>query len=64
MKILKICTDNIPFQSLMYRFVTTESEEEEVSSLDEYISRMDDTQDAIYYLPGDSLETMRKSPLL
>ena len=64
MKILKICTDTIPFQSLTYRFVTTESEEEEVSSLDEYISRMDDTQDAIYYLPGDSLETMRKSPLL
>ena len=44
--------------------MTTESEEEEVSSLDEYISRMGDTQDAIYYLPGDSLETIRKSPLL
>ena len=25
---------------------------------------MGDTQDAIYYLPGDSLETIRKSPLL
>lgn len=47
----------------MFRFVTTETEGD-LTSFDEYISRMTETQDAIYYLPGDDLEALKKSPLL
>jgi heat shock protein beta len=33
-------------------------------SLDDYMSRMQDNQDTIYFLPGDSLDAIQKSPLL
>jgi molecular chaperone HtpG len=33
-------------------------------SLDDYTSRMKEGQEEIYYLTGDSLETIRRSPLL
>ena len=37
---------------------------DKLSSLDEYISRKKPKQDIIYYLAGDSKETLNKSPLL
>lgn len=33
-------------------------------SLDEYISRMKDDQDTILYLSGDSLASIKRSPIL
>lgn len=47
----------------LLRFYTTSSQDE-LSSLDEYISRCPSDQDAIYYMPGDSVEAILKSPLL
>lgn len=35
-----------------------------MTSLDDYISRMKDDQDTILYLPGDSQESILKSPIL
>jgi len=37
---------------------------EKWTSLDEYMSRMKENQDTIYFLPGDSKEAILKSPLL
>lgn len=50
-KILDVC-----------RFHSTSGEA--LVSLDDYISRMKEGQEDIYYLTGDSLETLKKSPLL
>jgi len=47
----------------LLRFYTTD-ESEEMTSLDDYISRMKDDQDTIMYLPGDSLAQIQKSPIL
>lgn len=47
----------------LLRFYTTD-EEEEITSLDDYISRMKDDQDTIMYLPGESLSQIKKSPIL
>lgn len=47
----------------LLRFHSTD-EEEEFTSLDDYISRMKDDQDTIMYLPGDSLSSIKKSPIL
>lgn len=47
----------------LLRFASTKSEDE-LTSLDEYIGRMKDNQDSIYYLPGDSKDSIMKSPLL
>ena len=47
----------------MFRFKSTTSKGEFVS-LDEYISRMVSGQDSIFFLPGDSEESIVKSPLL
>ena len=54
----KIC-----FHIILFRFHSTD-EEEEFTSLDDYISRMKDDQDTIMYLPGDSLSSIKKSPIL
>lgn len=35
-----------------------------MASLDQYVSRMKEGQENIFYLTGDSLETLKKSPLL
>ena len=35
-----------------------------MTSLDDYISRMKEDQDTILYLPGDSQESILKSPIL
>ena len=37
---------------------------EELTSLDEYISRMKDDQDTILYLAGDTQDSILKSPIL
>lgn len=47
----------------LLRFYTTNSPDE-LTSLDEYIARMQTGQEAIYFLPGDTLEAILKSPLL
>lgn len=47
----------------LLRFYTTD-EEEEITSLDDYIARMKDDQDTIMYLPGESLSQIKKSPIL
>jgi heat shock protein beta len=46
----------------LLRFYTTF--DDELTSLDEYISRMKDDQDTILYLPGDSKSAIKKSPIL
>ena len=47
----------------LLRFHTT-FEDEEMTGLDDYISRMKDDQDTILYLPGDSKSAILKSPIL
>lgn len=47
----------------LLRFHTT-NDDDELTSLDEYISRMKDDQDTILYLPGDSKSAILKSPIL
>merc|ERR1712110_410774 len=49
--------------SKLLRFRTTKSEDKEVS-LDKYLDRMQESQESIYYMSGDSLETMKKAPAL
>merc|ERR1712165_346492 len=49
--------------SKLLRFVTTKSEGKQIS-LDKYLDRMQDTQESIYYMSGDSMETMLKAPSL
>merc|ERR1712228_229842 len=49
--------------SKLLRFTTTKSEDKEVS-LDKYLDRMQETQESIYYMSGDSLELMQKAPSL
>merc|ERR1712241_81285 len=43
--------------SKLLRFPTTKSEDKEIS-LDKYLDRMQESQESIYYMSGDSLETM------
>lgn len=45
------------------RFNSTESDSA-LTSFDEYISRMKEGQDTIYFLTGDSLESIKRSPQL
>merc|ERR1712217_502991 len=49
--------------SKLLRFRTTKSEEKEIS-LDKYLDRMQESQESIYYMSGDSIETMNKAPSL
>merc|ERR1711966_190886 len=49
--------------SKLLRFVSTKSEEKDIS-LDKYLDRMQESQESIYYMSGDSLEVMKKSPSL
>merc|ERR1712076_168534 len=49
--------------SKLLRFTTTKSEEKEIS-LDNYLDRMQESQESIYYMSGDSIETMKKAPSL
>jgi heat shock protein beta len=49
--------------SKLLRFVTTKSEGKEIS-LDKYLDRMQESQENIYYMSGDSMEVMKKAPSL
>jgi len=49
--------------SKLLRFFTTKSEDKEVS-LDKYLDRMQESQESIYFMSGDSIDTMKKAPAL
>merc|ERR1712166_1073337 len=49
--------------SKLLRFYTTKSEEKMIN-LDKYLDRMQESQESIYYMSGESLDTMKKSPSL
>merc|ERR1711988_1572155 len=49
--------------SKLLRFVSTKSEDKDIS-LDKYLDRMQESQESIYYMSGDSLEVMKKAPAL
>merc|ERR1712048_1102714 len=49
--------------SKLLRFHSTKSEDKEVS-LDKYLDRMAESQESIYFMSGDSIETMKKAPAL
>merc|ERR1711933_72354 len=49
--------------SKLLRFATTKSEGKEIS-LDRYLDRMQESQESIYYMSGDSMDVMMKAPAL
>merc|ERR1712031_100079 len=49
--------------SKLLRFKTTKSEDKDVS-LDKYLDRMAESQESIYYMSGENIETMNKAPSL
>merc|ERR1712125_162356 len=49
--------------SKLLRFVTTKSDGKEIS-LDKYLDRMQESQESIYFMSGDSMEVMKKAPSL
>merc|ERR1711998_788669 len=49
--------------SKLLLFITTKSDGKEIS-LDKYLDRMAERQESIYYMAGESLEVMKKSPSL
>merc|ERR1719310_363773 len=49
--------------SKLLRFVTTKSDGKDIS-LDKYLDRMQESQESIYYMSGDAIETMQKAPSL
>merc|ERR1712165_445284 len=49
--------------SKLLRFTSTKSEGKQIS-LDKYLDRMQETQESIYYMSGDSMDIMRKAPSL
>merc|ERR1712039_884851 len=49
--------------SKLLRFATTKSDGKEIS-LDKYLDRMQESQESIYYMSGDSMDVMMKAPAL
>merc|ERR1712050_788374 len=49
--------------SKLLRFITTKSEGKEIS-LDKYLDRMQESQESIYFMSGESVEIMMKAPAL
>merc|ERR1711907_268301 len=49
--------------SKLLRFQTSKSEGKDIS-LDKYLNRMAESQESIYYMSGESMETMHKAPSL
>merc|ERR1712088_868626 len=49
--------------SKLLRFASTKSEGKQIS-LDKYLDRMQETQESIYYMSGDSMDVMKKAPSL
>merc|ERR1712079_323492 len=47
--------------SKLLRFMGTKSEGKEIS-LDKYLDRMQESQESIYYMSGDSMDVMKKAP--
>jgi len=49
--------------SKLLRFRSTKSEDKDIS-LDKYLDRMAESQESIYYMSGESMDVMQKSPAL
>merc|ERR1712046_227206 len=49
--------------SKLLRFLTSKSSDKEIS-LDKYLDRMAENQESIYYMSGESIDTMKKLPSL
>jgi len=49
--------------SKLLLFITTKSECKEIN-LDKYLDRMQESQESIYYMSGESLDIMKKAPSL
>merc|ERR1712000_415328 len=49
--------------SKLLRFMSTKSEDKDIS-LDKYLDRMQESQESIYYMSGESMEVMKKAPAL
>merc|ERR1711881_100666 len=49
--------------SKLLLFTSTKSDGKEIN-LDKYLDRMQESQESIYYMSGDSIETMKKAPSL
>merc|ERR1712157_326925 len=49
--------------SKLLRFRSTKSEDKDIS-LDKYLDRMQESQESIYYMSGDSIDIMKKAPAL
>merc|ERR1712164_38018 len=49
--------------SKLLRFFTTKSDDKEIS-LDKYLDRMQESQESIYYMSGESLDIMSKAPAM
>merc|ERR1712139_296148 len=49
--------------SKLLRFISTKSEGKDIS-LDKYLDRMAESQESIYFMSGDSIDTMKKAPSL
>merc|ERR1712070_1127559 len=50
--------------SKLLRFHSTKTETDKTINLDKYLDRMQESQESIYYMSGESMETMRKAPAL
>lgn len=61
-----LCEANSPRQAILEvcRFHSTQLEGDALTGIDDYVSRMKEGQDTIFYLTGDRLETLRLSPQL
>merc|ERR1712138_359560 len=49
--------------SKLLRFTSTKSTDKDIS-LDKYLDRMQESQESIYYMSGESLDVMKKAPAL
>merc|ERR1712187_911385 len=49
--------------SKLLHFRSTKSEDKDIS-LDKYLDRMQESQESIYYMSGDSIDIMKKAPAL
>merc|ERR1712216_914512 len=49
--------------SKLLRFHSTKSEDKQIN-LDKYLDRMQESQESIYYMSGESMEVMKKAPAL
>jgi molecular chaperone HtpG len=61
-----MCEANSPRQAIMEvcRFNSTTTQGDALTGIEDYISRMKEGQDTIYYLTGDKLDVLRLSPQL